>query len=203
MEAQSPKRRRVYSLEPNKVVQAVFTRNYVKYLVPTLVKIKENGSAEHNKHCDFQNVVKHEVGMAMVFSAQGFAWSDALKVKLLKGHVNVDSSSTSFDENMASDDKSSSLNICDQDGMDPMNLISSNSNPSSKSKYIDMPENKKKGLEGEDNEDEVINNKLRCLRRLVPGGEKMCNEQMVVELESYISCLKMQVNVLQCLTKTP
>ncbi|KAE9594310.1 hypothetical protein Lal_00001234 [Lupinus albus] len=179
MEGQSAKRRRVYSLEPNKMVQAVLARNYVSYLVPALVKIKESGSDRHNKPCDFQNVVKHEVGMAMVFSAQGFAWSDALKVKLLKGHE-------------ASDDKGSSLNIYE-----------SNSNPSSKSKYIDMPENKKKGLEGEDNEDEVINNKLRYLRRLIPGGEKMCNEQMAVELESYISCLQMQVNVLQCLTKTP
>ncbi|XP_019431521.1 PREDICTED: uncharacterized protein At4g30180-like isoform X3 [Lupinus angustifolius] len=189
MEAQSPKRRRVYSLEPNKVVQEVFTRNYVRYLVPALVKIKESGSSEHNKHCDFHNVVKHEVGMAMVFSAQGFAWSDALKVKLLRGHANVD--------------KGSSLNICDQDVMVPMNLISSNSNPSSKSKYIDMPENKRNCLVGEENEDEVTNNKLTCLRRLIPGGEKMCNEQMVVELESYISCLQMQVNVLQCLAKTP
>ncbi|OIW20681.1 hypothetical protein TanjilG_19746 [Lupinus angustifolius] len=203
MEAQSPKRRRVYSLEPNKVVQEVFTRNYVRYLVPALVKIKESGSSEHNKHCDFHNVVKHEVGMAMVFSAQGFAWSDALKVKLLRGHANVDSNSTSFDENEGSDDKGSSLNICDQDVMVPMNLISSNSNPSSKSKYIDMPENKRNCLVGEENEDEVTNNKLTCLRRLIPGGEKMCNEQMVVELESYISCLQMQVNVLQCLAKTP
>ncbi|OIW14240.1 hypothetical protein TanjilG_21380 [Lupinus angustifolius] len=200
MEGQSAKRRRVYSLEPNNVEQAVFTTDYVNYLVPSLMKIKKCSFSGHNKQCNFQNIVKHEVDMAMVFSAQGFAWSGALKVKLLRSNdVNVYSSSTTFAENEASEKGSMVL----------LDLMSSN--PSSKSqegkilvkmsKYNDMPE-KKKGLEGEDNEDEVMNNQFRCLRKLIPGGEKMCNEQMVMELESYISCLQMQVNILQCLTET-
>ncbi|KAE9591230.1 hypothetical protein Lal_00042521 [Lupinus albus] len=212
MEGHSAKRRRIYSLEPNKVVQTMFTRNYVNYLVPALVNIKKSGSAGYNKHRDFQNVVKHEVDMAMVFSAKGFAWSEALKVKLLRGHVNDDTTTTSFVEYEGNDGKGLSLNIYDQNKMVPLDLISSSSNPNSKSQqgkilvnksnYIDMHEKMKNGLEGEDNEDEVINNQLKCLRRLIPGGEEMCNEQMVVELESYISCLKMQVKVLQCLSKT-
>lgn len=201
MEGQSAKRRRVYSVEPNKVVQTVFTRNYVNYLVPALMKIRERSSTEHSKHCDLENVVKHEVDMAMVFSAQGFAWSDALKVKLRRGGVNV-ASSPNYVENNGAGDKGSSR-VYDQNEMVPLDF---SSNPSSKilvnkSKYIGMEE-KKKVLAKEENEDVVINNQLRCLRRLIPGGEEMCNEQMVSELESYISCLQMQVNVLQCLAET-
>lgn len=156
---QQAKRRRIYSLEPNKVVQATFTRNYMNYLVPSLMKIKEKNSKEEKKIFDIHNVIKNEVDMAMVFSAQGFAWSNALKVKLQKGErVNENSS-----------------------------------------KEISQV---KKNFEGEDDEDEVINGQLRNLRKLIPGGEEMCDEEMVKELESYISCLQMQVNILQCLTET-
>ncbi|KAK7290049.1 hypothetical protein RIF29_04179 [Crotalaria pallida] len=202
MEGQSSKRRRVYSPQPKKVAQAMFTRNYVNYLVPSLMKIKESrSSSEHknDKHCDFQNVVKHEVDMAMVFSAQGYAWSDALKMKLLRAHHN-DNSSTSLVENNGAcqHDKGSSRIYPSSKSKQGKVLVNID-----KSKCIDMKE-KEKVLKGEDNGEEVIINKqLKCLRRLIPGGEEMCNEQMVSELESYISCLQMQVNILQCITQTP
>ncbi|KAL1321089.1 hypothetical protein HN51_065812 [Arachis hypogaea] len=179
MEGQAAKRRRVYSIEPKKVVEeAVFTRNYMNYLVPALMKIKAGKRSSHC--CEIQNVVKHEVDMAMVFSAQGFAWSNALKANLQR-YQNEHSSSSGG----------------------PIITSNNPSNSSSKSiKYVN------KDIKGEEYEDGFINNnnnnnnnnsKLRCLRRLIPGGEDMCNEQMVEELESYISCLKMQVNVLQYL----
>ncbi|KAJ1393057.1 hypothetical protein SESBI_35235 [Sesbania bispinosa] len=202
MEGQSAKRRRVYSLEPNKVVQATFTRNYMNYLVPALMKIKEKSSTEHNSYCDFQSVVKYEVDKAMVFSAQGFAWSNALKVKLQRDGVNVNSGSTGFVENKAGGEGSSK--VCDQNEMVlPMDFFSSKSeakNLMCKSKHNDddMPQ-MGKDLTGENDEDEVINGQLRSLRRLIPGGEEMCHEQMVTELESYVSCLQMQVDILQCL----
>ncbi|XP_061353055.1 transcription factor bHLH146-like [Gastrolobium bilobum] len=184
------KRRRVYSLEPNKVVQAKFTRNYVNYLVPALTKIKERGLPEQKNHCEFQNVVKYEVDKAMVFSAQGFAWSNALKIKLQRERVNVDSS-TSFGEN-----EMVPLDFSSSPSSESQSKISVN-----KSKHNDMAE-MKKDLNGQDDEDEVINDKLRSLRKLIPGGDEICNEQMVEELESYISCLQMQVNILQCLSET-
>ncbi|XP_061361742.1 transcription factor bHLH146 [Gastrolobium bilobum] len=201
MEGQPAKRRRVYSLEPNKRVQSMFTRNYMNYLVPALMKIREKGSAEDNSHFDIMNVVKYEVDMAMVFSAQGFAWSNGLKVKIQRDHVNV-ATSTSFLENEAGSEGSS--RIYDQNEIVPLDFSSNPSSKSqeeilgSKSKCKDMPE-MKKDLTKEDNEDEDINNQFKSLRRLIPGGEEMCDEQMVSEVESYISCLQMQVNVLQCL----
>ena len=201
MEGQPAKRRRVYSLEPNKVAQSVFTRNYVNYLVPALMKIKEKSYAEDCSHCDLKNV-KYEVDMAMVFSAQGFAWSHGLKAKLQRDHVNV-ATTTGFAENEAGE---ASSRIYNQNEMVPPDFPS---NPSSKSQVDevlvskpeckDMPE-MKNDFAREDNEDEdMIKSQLRSLRMLIPGGEGMCDEQMVTELESYISCLQMQVNVLHCL----
>lgn len=146
MEAQQNKRRRVYSMEPNKIVQSIFARNYLSYLVPALMKIKENNISSKANSSSYIKNVKYEVDMAMVLSAQGFAWSNGLKLKLQKEcHVN----------DVATNEAS------------------------------------------EANEDE---NKMKNLIRLIPGGEEIiCDEQVVNELESYITCLQMQVNVLQCL----
>ncbi|QCE13431.1 transcription factor bHLH146-like [Vigna unguiculata] len=188
MEGQQPaKRRRVYSLEPNKVEQAAFARSYMNYLVPALMKIKERITS--SEHCDdIQNVVKYEVDMAMVHSAQGFAWSDALSVKLQRNNrANADSDTTSNEEA-----GEASSRVCGKSGeMVPLNNHFP-SNPSLK------PRRRRRGLrEEEEDEDE-----LKSLRMLIPGGEEMCSEQMVTELQSYVSCLQMQVNILQCLAET-
>ncbi|KAH1209270.1 Transcription factor [Glycine max] len=192
MEGQPAKRRRVYSLEPNKVEQAAFARNYMNYLVPALMKIKERSTSsdQHSGYCDdnIQNVVKYEVDMAMVHSAQGFAWSNALSVKLQRDRVNVDCDTTSFGEG------SSSSRVCGQNcEMVPLDNFPSNPSLKSNNKCKEMPE-MKRGLREDDDgdEDEVINGQLKSLRRLMPGGEEMCSEQMVTELQSYVSCLQMQ-----------
>ncbi|KAL2340295.1 hypothetical protein Fmac_008235 [Flemingia macrophylla] len=198
MEGQPAKRRRVYSLEPNRVEQAVFARNYMNYLVPALMKIKERSSSQHSGHCDdIQNVVKYEVGMAMVYSAQGYAWSNALSVKLQRDRDNVGSDIKAGE---------GSSKLCGQNFDDEMVALDHHfpSNPSSKSsnKYKDMQEMKRGLREENSEEDEVVNGQMKSLRRLIPGGEEMCSEQMVTELQSYVSCLQMQVNILQCLAET-
>ncbi|TKY54554.1 hypothetical protein E2542_SST18966 [Spatholobus suberectus] len=200
MEGQVAKRRRVYSVEPNQLVQSIFTRNYLNHLVPALVKINEKSSIVDSSHCDMNNAVKYEVDMAMVLSAQGFAWSEGLKVKLQRGHVNA-AKSTSFLENEAGEGSSK---VYDKNEVVPMEFSSNPSSKSqvevlgSKSKCMEMSE-VKRDLAREDDEDENINNQWKRLRRLIPGGEGMCDEQMAEELESYISCLQMQVNALQFL----
>nr|KYP57494.1 Uncharacterized protein At4g30180 family [Cajanus cajan] len=162
MEGQVAKRRRVYSVKPNQIAQFIFTRNYLNHLVPALVKIKETKSKEDNSHCDINNAVKYEVDMAMVLSAQGFAWSKGLKAKLQSDHVNADKTT------------------CE-----------------GSSKIYDKKTKRDLGIE--DDEDEDMKKQWKRLRRLVPGGEEMCDEQMAAELQSYISCLQMQVNALQFL----
>ncbi|KAL2338659.1 hypothetical protein Fmac_013105 [Flemingia macrophylla] len=200
MEGQVAKRRRVYSVEPNQIAQSIFTRNYLNHLVPALVKIKEKSSSiEDNSHCDINNAVKYEVDMAMVLSAQGFAWSKGLKVKLQSDHVNA-AKSTTFLENVAGEGSSKIYNK--NDGVPNFSLKPSSRSHvevfGSKSKCMDKPE-MKRDLSREDDEDEDMNNQWKRLRRLIPGGEAMCDEQMTTELESYICCLQMQVNALQFL----
>lgn len=188
------KRRRVYSVKPNQIAQFIFTRNYLNHLVPALVKIKETNSKEDNSHCDINNAVKYEVDMAMVLSAQGFAWSKGLKAKLQSDHVNADKTTCE-----------GSSKIYDKSEVVPMEYFSSNPSSrskvevlGSKSKCMDMSETKR-DLGIEDDEDEDMKKQWKRLRRLVPGGEEMCDEQMAAELQSYISCLQMQVNALQFL----
>jgi len=199
MEGQPAKRRRVYSLQPNKVEQATFARNYMNYLVPALMKIKERSPSEHSGHCDIQNV-KYEVDMAMVHSAQGFAWSNALSVKLQRDRVNADSDTTRVGEKHKVGGEGSSR-TCGQNGeMVPLKHFPSNPTLKPRNKHKGMAE-MTRGLREED-EDEVTNGQLKSLRMLIPGGEEMCSEQMVTELQSYVSCLQMQVNILQCLAET-
>ncbi|KFK29575.1 hypothetical protein AALP_AA7G152300 [Arabis alpina] len=69
------KKKRVFSLEPNKNPTAIFTKKYTSHLVPALKKLNMN------KASSSQNV-KHEVDMALALSAQEFAWSRFLLEKL-------------------------------------------------------------------------------------------------------------------------
>lgn len=201
METQSSKRRRVYSLEPSKVVQSLFARNYLNYLVPALMKIKAKSATsveDSCRNCDVKKNVKYEVDMAMVFSAQGFAWSEGLKLKLQKDHhvnENVAAANTSFLKSESSTEEGSSR-ICDQNEIVPVDFCANSSSISKSQSKSEMPE-LEKGLGREDIEDEE--EQLKSLRKLVPGGEDICDEEMVGELESYVRCLQMQVNVLQCL----
>ncbi|KAI4335400.1 hypothetical protein L6164_014045 [Bauhinia variegata] len=197
MEGQPTKRRRVYSLEPNKIVQSMFTSKYVNYLVPALRKIKEKSTSEEdNSPCDdIKTAVKYEVDKAMVFSAQGFAWSNALKVELQRG-TNGSRSTGSIVEIEGNEGSS---RPCYQNEMVSANPSSMSENKKlvscSKVLTVEIKENIVKG----ESEKEDISSKLWKLRRLLPGGEEMYDEEMIGELESYISCLQMQANILQCL----
>ncbi|ESQ50546.1 hypothetical protein EUTSA_v10022885mg [Eutrema salsugineum] len=77
------KRKRVFSLQPNKNPKAVFARRYASHLVPALNKINMNKPTSKKDHKSFEQTVKHEVGMALALSAQEFAWGRFLQHKLL------------------------------------------------------------------------------------------------------------------------
>ncbi|XP_010414930.1 PREDICTED: uncharacterized protein At4g30180-like [Camelina sativa] len=76
------KRKRVFSLHPNKNPKAVFARRYASHLVPALKKINMNKSSSQTNRQSFEQTVKHEVDMAFALSAQEFAWSRFLQQKL-------------------------------------------------------------------------------------------------------------------------
>ncbi|XP_054820189.1 transcription factor bHLH146-like [Prosopis cineraria] len=181
------KRRRIYSLEPSKIAQAEFARIYLSHLVPALMKLKQNKKsdiADTSKDDDGRggliksscvNVVKREVGMAMVWSAPpGFAWTKALKAKL-------------------------------QPAEDQTNAVAAIINDDHHH-HIDSPSSQyfSANPTGNNEDDRDEEEGFKRLRRLIPGGEEIGEgEEMVKELGSYIRCLQMQVNILQCLAHTP
>ncbi|XP_010438208.1 PREDICTED: uncharacterized protein At4g30180-like [Camelina sativa] len=81
------KKKRVFSLEPNKNPSEVFTRKYTSHLVPALKKLNMNKNSS-------KQTVKHEVDMALALSAQEFAWSRFLLEKL-SSSTNPTTTSTS------------------------------------------------------------------------------------------------------------
>ncbi|EOA31580.1 hypothetical protein CARUB_v10014775mg [Capsella rubella] len=95
------KRKRVFSLQPNKNPKVVFARRYVSHLVPALKKIKMNKSSSQTNPKHFEKTVKHEVDMALALSAQEFAWSRFLQQKLSSSphdHDLVSSSSETLEK---------------------------------------------------------------------------------------------------------
>ncbi|KAL6331997.1 hypothetical protein AAG906_020353 [Vitis piasezkii] len=83
------KRRRVYSLQPNTLPRTVFAKKYVSHLVPALMDIGNKPDSDQREDHELEKLVRYEVDKALVSSAEGFAWSRALNVKLQRGGLNV------------------------------------------------------------------------------------------------------------------
>ncbi|KAG7617872.1 Transcription factor bHLH146 [Arabidopsis thaliana] len=148
------KKKRVFSLEPNKNPSAVFTRKYTSHLVPALKKLNMNKNSS-------KQTVKHEVDMALALSAQEFPWSRFLLQKL-----------------------SSSSN--------PTTTTSSSSDGI---RILERPD--KEG----GNEEGGIEERLRELKKLLPGGEEMNVEEMLSEIGNYIKCLELQTIALKSIVQ--
>ncbi|KAJ0251727.1 Transcription factor bHLH146 [Hirschfeldia incana] len=153
------KKKRVFSVEPNKVPPSeVFTRKYTSHLVPALKKLNMNKNSSQIN----QLTVKHEVDMALALSAQEFAWSRFLLQKL-----------------------------------------SSSNNPTTttSSLSIGIRIQETSGKEGGGDEDGGIEEKLRELQNLLPGGEEMNVEEMLSEIGNYIKCLELQTIALKSIVQ--
>ncbi|KAM3741785.1 hypothetical protein ACB098_07G023200 [Castanea mollissima] len=223
MDWQLSKRRRIYSLEPNEKVSALFARKYVNHLVPALKKINplKNISSAENGVYELEKVVRHEVDMAMVLSAEDFAWSRALKQKLQRNTVNAGGfqnpsfhNLTPLNCNFTCGQKSSCIideKGCESSSLPPVSNalipMKFTQNPNSKQE-IKKPIRAKRLLlplkeeNIEENEEEKISCQLKKLRNILPGGNEMDVDVVLTELGSYITCLELQVNVLQCLAQT-
>lgn len=178
------KRRRVYSLQPNTLPRAVFTKKYANHLVPALMNIGRNkdDSGERKDHDKLQKLVRHEVDQALVSSAQGFAWSSALNLELQR-RGNVAGLQNSETQKPSLPNKDSSRKH------------------SKRSKTSHCPSNKKRGG-GKESQEVQFRQQLTNLRTLLPGGNEMGVNQLLTEVGSYLVALELQVNVLRCLVET-
>ena len=200
MDGQVSKRRRVYSLEPNEKGSSLFARKYVNHLVPALMKInqKKTISSDENGVDELGKSVRHEVDMAMVLSADESAWSAALKQKL-QTNVNAGGFQNSSSHHLTA------LNSHFTCGQKSNCIIEENPNTKPKIKKPIRPQSLVLPLRKgniDESEEEKISCQLKNLRKLLPGGNEMNVDVLLTELGSYITCLELQVNVLQCLVET-
>ncbi|KAJ7955804.1 transcription factor bHLH [Quillaja saponaria] len=212
------KRGRVYAVEPSKIAQAMFAKDYVNFLVPSLMKINSKLSSEENcSHFDLGTSVKYEVDMALVFSAQGFGWSNALKFKLQRDYANVGRSmfhtplsthlplSSSLHNISTNSHRTCTSSIVQNEAHDHQNAVTPvefSPNTSFRSKVKKCRRKSKVLVQAKESEEEKMGNRLKNIRMLVPGGEEMSDEQVLAELGTYITCLEMQVNILHHLVET-
>lgn len=185
----------------------------------------KDGNAEREK------MVRFEVDMAMALSAKEFAWSRALEANLLKEHETLSTNGGATQKSSFHDQTSSfTLTIESRPVFEERKgetLTLSPHNPTYDNVVKAMPletsqnpricdvkimkkssgtkSRRSRSRKGHDkkSEEDVINNKLADLRTVLPGGNEMVDhDELLTELASYITCLKSQVQVLQCLVES-
>ncbi|KAG9456343.1 hypothetical protein H6P81_000851 [Aristolochia fimbriata] len=161
--------------------------------------------------------------MALALSASGFNWSHALKQKLETDHMNVKFSlhntNCSFGVSSGLDKKlrllSSPILLSMAPQLQPpiniprpllLSGSSQNSGMISKSSTGSSREKKRKrAREREEEDDEEVDRRLATLRKILPGGNDMGSSsasKLFYEVESYVVCLQLQVNLLRSLVGT-
>ncbi|KAG2699406.1 hypothetical protein I3760_07G191700 [Carya illinoinensis] len=221
MERQMRTKRRVYSLEPNEKVRAVFPRRYVDHLVPALLKINQKILSDENDNQPkerLEKLVRHEVDMAMVLSADEFAWSRALKLKLQTNddHHNAGGFTNSSSLHHLTSSNSHYTRRQNNGKISPPPPVSNALIPMrfSQNPNYSKPELKKLNTrstrrssvilrkEDESEEQKISSSQLKNLRNLLPGGNEMdADDELLREVGSYITCLELQVNALRFLVE--
>lgn len=143
---------------------------------------------------ELEKLVRYEVDKALVSSAEGFAWSRALNVKLQRGGLNVGRL------------QNSSITPQTQKASLPTKFSPNpNAKPSQKdskrSKRLQCLPKPKRGA-GTEGEEVQFRQQLTNLRTLMPGGNEMGVNELLTEVGSYLVALELQVNVLRCLVDT-
>ncbi|KAF8400272.1 hypothetical protein HHK36_013569 [Tetracentron sinense] len=223
MEGQKSKRMRTYSFEPCAVLRAVFPRKYVNHLLPALVKISSKRlSSDENDDYKREKIVRFEVDMALVLSAERFGWSRALKQKLERD-LNVRNLGNAPTLKLTSTDlltyRSNGAFMVNEKVLEgilqyatipspmlPLDLPQiPNSKPNSeKPRRSKRVQCRRRRIERnpEGGEEEQFSCRLKSLRMLLPGGNEMGEPELLSEMESYIVCLELQVSILRSLVDT-
>lgn len=182
-EKQRSKRKRVCSSEPNAVAHASFLHRYIGYLLPALAKATGNASScRQIEDQRLKSMVRFEVDMALALSANGFKWSRALRHKLEHRKVEIPLITS----------ESQQLPMFPATTMIPRSLAFVNpTRPKSLSiSYMSL-------IRVEDE----YSQRVRTLRKILPGGSEMCLSELLYEVKSYMVCLQLQVNILKSLVE--
>ncbi|KAG1364124.1 transcription factor bHLH146 [Cocos nucifera] len=191
---QRSKRGRVYPLKPNAIICTGFTHKFVSHLLPALTKASTNLLSKDE---NMEKMVRFEVDMALVLSATGFKWSHALKHKLeqrvgsnqLHRFTPYQSSNSRVNKNETLDHLRTPLSI-------PTPLVPTKANGPKRTC-------RRRSYNKETRGEEEFGSRIGILRRILPGGNEMGLCELLSEVESYVICLQLQVNVLESLVETP
>lgn len=198
-EMQRSKRRRIYSLEPNATISYTgFPHKYASHLLPALTKATSLISRGGNKEADIEKMVRFEVDMALALSATGFKWSRALKRKLEQRMINSNQlrQPPTGHSRFARMSKHQMLDHLLPPLPVPRPLLLTEE---TRPKRIWQRRSCNKMSRGE----KEFSYSMRILRGILPGGNDMGVFELLSEVESYVVCLELQVNILKSLVGTP
>ncbi|CAA6672189.1 unnamed protein product [Spirodela intermedia] len=191
METQRSKRRRVYSYEPPMQSIADFAHSYLAYLLPALLKIERMRSRRRIRVQEVEEAVKAEVNLALVAAAGGFAWSRALEQKLR--HC------TARPPSILSLSREQKNSIDGGAAVPPSTSGACKCEPERAGASSSFSASEGKPLEGGNDE---LQDRMRILRRILPGGEALGLTELISGVNSYVVCLELQVDVLRSLVDT-
>nr|XP_010914193.1 transcription factor bHLH146 [Elaeis guineensis] len=206
-EQQRSKRRRVYSVEPNALACANFSQKYISYLLPALLNVTSIGSSGRNKDNKIKKTIRFQVDMALVLSTGEFRWSHALRRKLEQGMDPRKIHNTAAFEPITI----STFNVemlgqflaCP--GIPrPVDHVKTQMNLKPNSKLNEAGRLRAIGRRQGDQRKEIrreeeIDDHIKILRMLLPGGNEMGLSELLSEVESYVVCLQLQVKILRSL----
>ena len=164
-----------------------FVQQYVSHLLPALKRLEAEPAGQSDKIRE--NVIRFEVGMALALSARDSAWSHALKCKLLERNTDLSVQHTT--QLLSKRGRVSKQGKDKSKRWTPKNFGRS---------YVGKILHKQK-LARKIEEKRALNSRMKILRKLTPGGNKMETNVLFEQLGNYIACLKTQVHILHYLAE--
>lgn len=185
---------------------------------------KPNGDDDDDdvKDC-IEKLVRFEVDMAMAVSAKDqCAWSRSLEAQL---QLRNSAGRILFQQHLASNKSNAASIIVDQEKVGesllgstsfifpphgsnsamvpPMHIPKKyNHSFSSISKTSTGGRRKVQVQEAKNGEERIVKKRMRQLRMVLPGGKEMGDDvELLTEIATYITCLQLQLSILQCLVE--
>ncbi|XP_072963575.1 transcription factor bHLH146 [Typha angustifolia] len=167
---------------------AGFLHEYLSYLLPALSRVTVINSRRLTQGKEIEKTVRFEVDMALVLSTSGQKWSSCLKHKLEQG--------------MNPTKKPHDAHACQ-----PTTTLSSISELSPfRPRLSRFPVSARATRPSRSSgrrirREEELGDVVMSLRRMLPGGSEMALSELLAEVESYVVCLELQVNILKFLVE--
>ncbi|KAG1326449.1 transcription factor bHLH146 [Cocos nucifera] len=209
---QRSKRSRVYSVEPNALTCANFSQKYISYLLPALLNVTTiNGSSSSGRNKDNKikkKTIRFQVDMALVLSTGEFRWSHALRRKLEQGMDprKIHNTTATFEPTTIGTFNIETLGqLLAWPGIPrPVDEVKTQMDLKPNSKLNEAGRlrtiGRRQGAQGKEiRREEEIDDHIKLLRMLLPGGNEMGLSELLSEVESYVVCLRLQVDILNSL----